>query len=126
MSEDKSMTLHLKIWRQDGPEAPGRFQEFTAKNVLPDMSFLEMLDVANSEMIKAGQLPVEFDHDCREGICGSCAMVINGNPHGPATSTATCQLHMRKFKDGQSVVIEPFRARAFPIVRDLSIDRSAF
>lgn len=120
------MTLNLKIWRQEGPDKPGHFMEFKAQNIVEDMSFLEMLDVVNTELIKAGQVPVEFDHDCREGICGSCAMVINGNPHGPITATTTCQLHMRKFKDGETIVIEPFRAKAFPIVRDLAIDRGAF
>ena len=126
MSEAKGMTLKLRIWRQAGPGAPGSFMDYTAKNVLPDMSFLEMMDVVNEELIRAGQQPVEFDHDCREGICGACSMVINGNAHGPELATTTCQLHMRKFKDGDSVAIEPFRARAFPVVRDLVVDRSAF
>jgi succinate dehydrogenase / fumarate reductase iron-sulfur subunit len=126
MAESKSMNLNLKIWRQAGPNAQGRFMEFQAKNVSPDMSFLEMLDVVNEELIQRGDEPVEFDHDCREGICGACSLVINGNPHGPETRTATCQLHMRKFKDGDSIVIEPFRARAFPLVKDLTVDRSSF
>jgi succinate dehydrogenase / fumarate reductase iron-sulfur subunit len=126
MSEAKGMTLKLKIWRQTGPNAPGSFMEHEAKNVVPDMSFLEMLDVVNDDLVRAGQQPVEFDHDCREGICGACSMVINGNPHGPDTMTTTCQLHMRRFKDGDTIVIEPFRARSFPIVRDLVVDRSAF
>lgn len=121
----QTMTLHLKIWRQKNPKDPGHFQEFTAKNISPDMSFLEMLDVVNAELIHHGQEPVEFDHDCREGICGSCGMVINGNPHGPEVATTTCQLHMRKFKDGDSIVIEPWRAKAFPVIRDLVVDRSA-
>jgi succinate dehydrogenase / fumarate reductase iron-sulfur subunit len=125
MSE-KTMTLQLKIWRQAGPNAPGSFMDYTAKGVTPDMSFLEMLDVVNDELTRAGQQPVEFDHDCREGICGACSMVINGNPHGPDTATTTCQLHMRRFKDGDTIVIEPFRAKAFPVVRDLTVDRSAF
>ena len=120
------MTLKLKIWRQAGPNAPGSFMEYEAKGVSGDMSFLEMLDVVNEDLIRSGKQPVEFDHDCREGICGACSMVINGNPHGPETLTTTCQLHMRKFKDGDTIVIEPFRARAFPIVRDLVVDRSAF
>ena len=123
---DKGMTLKLKIWRQAGPQAPGQFQEVEAKNVTTDMSFLEMLDVVNEDLVRSGQQPVEFDHDCREGICGSCSMVINGNPHGPEKGTTTCQLHMRKFKDGDTIVIEPFRAKAFPVVRDLVVDRSAF
>lgn len=126
MSNDKSMTLNLKVWRQDGPQKPGKFLEHQARNVSPDMSFLEMLDVMNSELIKRGETAVEFDHDCREGICGSCSMVINGNPHGPEKATTTCQLHMRKFKDGDTVVIEPWRAKAFPIIKDLVVDRSAF
>lgn len=125
MSADK-MTLNLKIWRQAGPLVKGKFVEFQAKNVSPDMSFLEMLDVVNEELIRRGEEAVEFDHDCREGICGTCSMVINGNPHGPEVMTTTCQLHMRKFKDGDSITIEPFRARAFPIVKDLVVDRSAF
>lgn len=126
MSEVKGMTLKLRIWRQAGPLAPGSFMDYTAKGVLPDMSFLEMMDVVNEDLIRSGQQPVEFDHDCREGICGACSMVINGNAHGPELATTTCQLHMRKFKDGDSVAIEPFRARAFPVVRDLVVDRSAF
>lgn len=126
MENKKSMTLNLKIWRQNGPNEPGKFLEFTAKDVTPDMSFLEMLDVVNEQLVRSGQTAVEFDHDCREGICGSCSLVINGNPHGPQLATTTCQLHMRKFKDGDTVVIEPFRARAFPVVRDLVVDRSAF
>lgn len=126
MAEGKNMTINLKIWRQAGPNAPGSFMEFQAKNVSPEMSFLEMLDVVNEELIRTGKDPVEFDHDCREGICGACSLVINGNPHGPERATTTCQLHMRKFKDGDTLVIEPFRAKAFPIVRDLVVDRSAF
>jgi succinate dehydrogenase / fumarate reductase iron-sulfur subunit len=126
MAEDKNMTIHLKIWRQAGPKEPGHFMKYRAQNVSPEMSFLEMLDVVNEELIRDGKEPVEFDHDCREGICGSCSMVINGNPHGPERGTTVCQLHMRKFKDGDSVVIEPFRAKAFPVIRDLVVDRSAF
>jgi len=126
MANEKTMTLHLKIWRQAGPNAPGSFMNYEAKGVTPDMSFLEMLDVVNDELIKAGQQPVEFDHDCREGICGMCSMVINGAAHGPDKLTTTCQLHMRRFKDGDSITIEPFRAKSFPIVRDLVVDRSAF
>lgn len=126
MADDKKgMTLNLKIWRQAGPQAPGSFLEFQAKNVTPDMSFLEMLDVVNEELVRTGKEPVEFDHDCREGICGACSLVINGNPHGPEMATTTCQLHMRKFKDGDTIVIEPFRAKSFPVVRDLVVDRSA-
>lgn len=125
-SSTKTMNLKLKIWRQKGPNDEGKFQEFTAKDISPDMSFLEMMDVVNAEMVRQGQEPVEFDHDCREGICGSCNMVINGNPHGPEVATTTCQLHMRKFKDGDSIVIEPWRAKAFPVIRDLVVDRSSF
>lgn len=125
-SSSSTMTLNLKIWRQKGPNDKGHFQDFTAKDISPDMSFLEMMDVVNAQLIKQGKEPVEFDHDCREGICGSCNMVINGNPHGPEKATTTCQLHMRKFKDGDSIVVEPWRAKAFPIVRDLVVDRSAF
>lgn len=120
------MNLKLKIWRQEAPDQSGHFMDYEAKGVSPDMSFLEMMDVVNEELIKSGSEPVEFDHDCREGICGSCAMVINGNPHGPERGTATCQLHMRKFKDGDTIVIEPWRAKSFPVIRDLSVDRSAF
>jgi succinate dehydrogenase / fumarate reductase iron-sulfur subunit len=123
---NKTMTLHLKIWKQAGPNAQGSFMEYEAKGVTPDMSFLEMLDVVNEDLIRAGKQPVEFDSDCREGICGMCSMVINGAAHGPDTMTTTCQLHMRRFKDGDSITIEPFRAKAFPIVRDLTVDRSAF
>lgn len=123
---EKGMTLKLKIWRQAGPDAKGSFMDYEAKNVSPDMSFLEMIDVVNDDLTRTGKQPVEFDHDCREGICGSCSMVINGNPHGPETETATCQLHMRKFKDGDSIVVEPFRAKAFPVIKDLAVDRSAF
>ncbi len=124
MSES-NLNLKLKIWKQKGPEAKGGFLDVEAKDISPHMSFLEMLDVVNQDLIHKGQEPVEFDHDCREGICGSCAMVINGSPHGPERATTTCQLHMRKFKNGDTIVIEPFRAKAFPIVKDLVIDRSA-
>jgi succinate dehydrogenase / fumarate reductase iron-sulfur subunit len=126
MADKSGMNLNLKIWRQAGPNEKGKFLEFKAHDVSPDMSFLEMLDVVNEELVKRGDIPVEFDHDCREGICGSCAMVINGNPHGPQKGTTTCQLHMRKFKNGDTIVIEPWRAKSFPIVRDLITDRSAF
>lgn len=126
MAEAKNFKLKLKVWRQNGPKDQGRFMYYEANDVSPDMSFLEMLDVMNENLIKQGKEPVEFDHDCREGICGSCSLVINGNPHGPEKGTTTCQLHMRKFKDGDTVVVEPFRAKAFPIVKDLVVDRSAF
>ncbi len=120
------MNLKLKIWRQAGPQAKGHFMDFEAKNLSPDMSFLEMMDVVNEELVRTGQEPVEFDHDCREGICGSCSMVINGNPHGGDRGTTTCELYVRRFKDGDTVVVEPFRARAFPVIKDLVVDRSAF
>jgi succinate dehydrogenase / fumarate reductase, iron-sulfur subunit len=123
---NETMTLNLKIWRQKGPNEKGHFMDYTAKNVSPHMSFLEMLDVVNQDLIRQGKEPVEFDHDCREGICGSCSLTINGNPHGMDRATTTCQLHMRRFKDGQTLFIEPFRAKAFPVIRDLVVDRSAF
>lgn len=121
-----TMTLKLQIWRQADSHEKGRFVEYPLENVSPDMSFLEMLDVLNEKLIKEGTDPVEFDSDCREGICGTCGVVINGIPHGPLQRTATCQLYMRHFKDGQIVVIEPFRAKGFPVVRDLVVDRGAF
>lgn len=120
------MKLHLKVWRQKGPEEAGRFVDYTLTDISPDMSFLEMLDILNVLLVKQGQESVAFDHDCREGICGSCSLMINGMAHGPDTGTATCQLHMRRFKDGETLVVEPWRARAFPVLRDLSVDRSAF
>jgi succinate dehydrogenase / fumarate reductase iron-sulfur subunit len=118
--------LKLKIWRQEGPTQPGKLVDYDVDHVSPDMSFLEMLDVLNEGLVKKGDRPVEFAHDCREGICGSCSLVINGEPHGPQKATATCQLHMRHFNDGQTVAIEPWKARAFPIVKDLVVDISAF
>lgn len=121
-----TMTLKLQIWRQADSHEKGRFVEYPLENVSPDMSFLEMLDVLNEKLIKEGTDPVEFDSDCREGICGTCGVVINGIPHGPLQRTATCQLYMRHFEDGQTVIIEPFRAKGFPIVRDLVVDRGAF
>lgn len=120
------MNLHLKIWRQKDSKSQGHFEDYEATSVSPDMSFLEMMDVVNEELIKSGKEPFAYDHDCREGICGSCSLFINGRPHGPQRGVATCQLHMRSFKDGDSVTIEPFRAKAFPVIRDLIVDRSAF
>jgi succinate dehydrogenase / fumarate reductase, iron-sulfur subunit len=126
MTAAKKINVHLRIWKQAGPTAKGGFLEFDAKDISTDMSFLEMLDVVNTQLIESGREPVEFDHDCREGICGACSMVINGAAHGPDRGTTTCQLHMRRFSDGDTIVIEPFRAKAFPVLRDLVVDRSAF
>jgi succinate dehydrogenase / fumarate reductase iron-sulfur subunit len=120
------MNLTLKVWRQSNANSTGRFETYEAKDVLPDMSFLEMLDVVNEGVIERGQEPIAFDSDCREGICGTCSLVINGIPHGGHRGTATCQLHMRHFEDGQTITIEPWRARAFPLVKDLVVNRSAF
>src|SRR6516225_9535394 len=120
------MNLTLKIWRQKSAQDPGRLETYPVQNISSHMSFLEMLDVLNEKLIAEGKDPVAFDHDCREGICGTCGMMINGQAHGPDTETTTCQLHMRRFKDGDEIVIEPWRAKAFPVVRDLVVDRSAF
>ncbi len=120
------MDLKLKIWRQKNASDKGKMMDYNIKNVSPDMSFLEMLDVLNNELIEKGEEPVAFDHDCREGICGSCSLQINGRPHGPDTAITTCQLHMRKFKDGDTIYIEPFRSKAFPVIKDLIVDRSSF
>ncbi|MCG6144611.1 succinate dehydrogenase/fumarate reductase iron-sulfur subunit [Leptospira bandrabouensis] len=120
------MKLHLKVWRQKNKNDKGRMVSYEANNISEHMSFLEMLDVVNDDLIKKGDEPIAFDHDCREGICGACSMVINGVPHGPEKGTTTCQLHMRKFKDGDTIFIEPWRAKAFPVVKDLLVDRSAF
>lgn len=120
------MDLNLHIWRQNGPDEKGRIEPYNLKGVSEDSSFLEMLDLLNEQLIVEGKEPVVFDHDCREGICGACSLVINGVPHGPQRGTTTCQLHMRSFKDGDSIFIEPFRAKAFPIVKDLMVDRGSF
>ena len=120
------MNLTLKIWRQKNAQDAGRLETYPVQNISTHMSFLEMLDVLNEKLITEGKEPVAFDHDCREGICGTCGMMINGRPHGPMKATTTCQLHMRSFRDGDTIVIEPFRAKAFPVVRDLVVDRSAF
>lgn len=120
------MKLQLKIWRQAGPEDSGQFEMHDLDGVSEDCSFLEMLDLLNEQLLENGKEPVSFDHDCREGICGTCSLTINGLPHGPEDSTTTCQLHMRKFRDGETITIEPFRAKAFPVVRDLVVDRSPF
>lgn len=120
------MKLTLKIWRQKDADSKGKMVDYSINGIEGDMSFLEMLDVLNEELINKGEEPVEFDHDCREGICGTCSLQINGEPHGPDRLVTTCQLHMRKFKDGDTIVIEPFRATAFPVIKDLVVDRSAF
>ena len=120
------MKLTLKIWRQNGPSENGSFESHILNDVSEDSSFLEMLDQLNEQLLEEGQEPVAFDHDCREGICGTCSLTINGYAHGPENSTTTCQLHMRKFSNGETITIEPFRAKAFPVVRDLIVDRSAF
>ena len=124
MSNTLTITLH--VWRQKNAQDPGGFVEYSAKDISTEMSFLEMLDVVNENLIHKGEEPITFDHDCREGICGQCGLVINGRPHGPRERTTTCQLHMRSFRDGDDIVIEPFRAKAFPVIKDLMVDRSAF
>lgn len=120
------MNFTLKIWRQKDANSVGRFVEVSARGIRPEMSFLEMLDVVNDEVTQAGGEPVAFDHDCREGICGACSLVINGEPHGPNEKATTCQVYMRSFRDGETITVEPFRARAFPVLKDLVADRSAF
>ena len=120
------MNVTLKIWRQKNRKAGGKFVTYKAKNITPDMSFLEVLDVLNIELVKKGEDPVAFDHDCREGICGSCGMMVNGRAHGPGRGIATCQLFMRKFQDGDTIVVEPWRAKAFPVLKDLVVDRTSF
>lgn len=120
-----NMKLNLKVWRQADAQQTGQFVTYSVANAQPDMSFLELLDVLNEQLIQAGQVPVEFDHDCREGICGSCNVMINGQAHGPQSQTAVCQLYLRHFVDGQTLVVEPWRARAFPVIKDLVVDRSA-
>lgn len=124
MSETLGLTL--KIWRQQNKNSTGKLVTYKVQGVNPDMSFLEMIDVLNEDLIQKGEDPIAFDHDCREGICGMCSMMINGQAHGPELETTTCQLHMRHFKDGDTIVVEPWRAKAFPIIKDLSVDRKAF
>jgi succinate dehydrogenase / fumarate reductase iron-sulfur subunit len=121
-----TMNLKLKVWRQKNGNTPGKMVDYDAKGISPDMSFLEMLDVVNEGLTKDGNQPIAFDHDCREGICGSCSLYINGRPHGPQRGVTSCQLHMRSFKDGDTIVIEPWRAKAFPVIKDLVVDRTAF
>lgn len=120
------MNLTLKVWRQKDAKSKGKLETYEAKDISPDMSFLEMIDVVNEGLIKKGVEPIAFDHDCREGICGMCSMYINGHAHGPKKGITTCQLHMRSFKDGETITIEPWRAKAFPVIKDLVVDRSAF
>jgi succinate dehydrogenase / fumarate reductase iron-sulfur subunit len=120
------MKIKLKVWRQKNPGSPGRFETYDTPDLNPNMSFLEMLDVVNEDLTARGQEPVAFDHDCREGICGTCSLVINGKPHGPHRGVATCQTYMRSFRDGDEIVVEPFRARPFPVVKDLVVSRKAF
>ena len=120
------MNLKLKIWKQKGPKEKGKFVDYTLDNISPNCSFLEMLDILNEQLIIKNEEPIAFDHDCREGICGTCSLYINGRPHGPDDAITTCQLHMRKFKDGDTIVVEPWRAKPFPVVKDLIVDRSAF
>ncbi len=120
------MDLKLRVWRQPGPESAGSFVTYEASGISPDMSFLEMLDIVNDRLTLAGEEPIAFEHDCREGICGTCGMMINGRPHGPQRGTATCQLHMRHFSDGDEITIEPWRTAGFPIIKDLAVDRSVF
>jgi succinate dehydrogenase / fumarate reductase iron-sulfur subunit len=119
------MKLTLHVWRQTGPDDAGKLERYEATDVSPDMSFLEMLDVVNEGLVESGKMPIAFDHDCREGICGSCGMMINGVAHGPMKATATCQLHMRSFQDGAEIYIEPWRSKAFPVIKDLVVNRSA-
>ncbi len=120
------MNFTLKVWRQPGRESKGQLQTYEARNIPPDASFLEMLDVVNDELIKEGKEPIAFDHDCREGICGSCGLMINGRAHGHVRGVATCELRMRSFRDGDTIVVEPWRAKAFPVIKDLVVDRTAF
>lgn len=122
---EQAMTIKLRVWRQAGPDQPGKLVPYTLEGVNPHMSFLEMLDLLNERLVAAGEIPIEFDSDCREGICGSCSMVVDGQAHGPWKGTAVCQLHMRHYHDGDAIVVEPWRASAFPVIRDLVVDRSA-
>ncbi|KAA3647453.1 MAG: succinate dehydrogenase/fumarate reductase iron-sulfur subunit [Bacteroidetes bacterium] len=125
MSTEKGLNITLKVWRQKNAQAKGQLDTYEMKDVSPNNSFLEMLDILNDDLINQGDNPVAFDHDCREGICGACSLHINGEPHGPGRNVTTCQLHMREFQDGETIYIEPFRAKAFPVIKDLIVDRSA-
>ncbi len=123
---EKNISFKLKVWRQRGPKEKGQFKVYEMKEIPTDTSFLEMLDILNEQLINAGEEPVVFDHDCREGICGMCSLYINGHPHGPATGATTCQLYMRRFKDGETITVEPWRSAGFPVIRDLMVDRRAY
>lgn len=123
---EKTLNLTLKVWKQNGPREKGRFETYKVSNISVDSSFLEMMDILNEQLINEGKEPVAFDHDCREGICGMCSLYINGRPHGPDDDITTCQLHMRKFKDGETIIIEPWRSAGFPVIKDLIVDRTAF
>ena len=126
MAETFLKKLNIKVWRQKNPKDKGKFEVYEIENISSDLSFLEMLDVLNNKLIEEGKDPVAFDHDCREGICGACSLYINGRPHGPDNEVTTCQLHMRRFKDGETITVEPWRAGAFPVIKDLIVDRNAF
>ncbi len=123
---ENNISLTLKVWRQNGPQDKGRFETYNLETVSTDSSFLEMMDILNEQLVGEGKEPVAFDHDCREGICGMCSLYINGRPHGPDDAVTTCQLHMRKFKDGETITIEPWRSAGFPVIKDLIVNRSAF
>ena len=123
---EKTINITLRVWRQRGPKEKGTFETFDLKNISTDSSFLEMMDILNEQLVGQGKEPIVFDHDCREGICGMCSLYINGHPHGPDEDITTCQLHMRKFKDGETITIEPWRSAGFPVIRDLMVDRGAF
>ena len=123
---EKNISFKLKIWRQRGPKEKGEFKLYEMKDIPTDTSFLEMLDILNEQLINKGEEPIVFDHDCREGICGMCSLYINGHPHGPATGATTCQLYMRRFKDGETITVEPWRSAGFPVIRDLMVDRRAY
>lgn len=126
MSDSKGLNLTLKVWRQQNSKEKGKMESYQVSNISPDSSFLEMMDILNEQLINENHEPVAFDHDCREGICGACSMYINGEAHGPGEQITTCQLHMREFKDGETIYIEPWRAKAFPVIKDLMVDRSSF
>ena len=123
---DKDINVTLKIWRQKGPKEKGHFETYPMNNINQSVSFLEMLDILNERLVNEGKEPVVFDHDCREGICGMCSLYVNGHPHGPATGATTCQLYMRRFHDGETITIEPWRSAGFPVIRDLMVDRTAY